>query len=126
MTGGRARPALLADVFESFIGALYLDQGIESVYKFLSQTMYPKINDGAFSHMMDFKSQLQEFIQRDNLGQIQYVIVQEIGPAHNREFVSEVQLNEQTLGVGSGRSKKEAEQHAAQQALVKLSKKSDA
>ncbi|MDV2685396.1 ribonuclease III [Alkalihalophilus lindianensis] len=125
MTGGRARPALLADVFESFIGALYLDQGIEAVYKFLSQTMYPKINDGAFSHMMDFKSQLQEFIQRDNLGQIQYVIVQEIGPAHNREFVSEVQLNEQTLGVGSGRSKKEAEQHAAQQALVKLSKKSD-
>ncbi|TWI55126.1 RNAse III [Halalkalibacter nanhaiisediminis] len=121
MTGGRARPALLADVFEAFIGALYLDQGLEIVYQFLSKTMYPKINDGAFSHMMDFKSQLQEFIQRDNLGQIQYIIVQERGPAHNREFVSEVQLNESTLGIGTGRSKKEAEQHAAQQALMKLS-----
>ncbi|WP_088105062.1 ribonuclease III [Halalkalibacter urbisdiaboli] len=121
MTGGRTRPALLADVFESFIGALYLDQGLEAVYQFLNQTMYPKINEGAFSHMMDFKSQLQEFIQRDNLGQIHYVIVQERGPAHNREFVSEVHLNDLALGVGTGRSKKEAEQHAAQQALSKLS-----
>ncbi|WP_100373236.1 ribonuclease III [Bacillus sp. FJAT-45037] len=123
LTGGRERPALLADVFESFIGALYLDQGLEAVYQFLNQTIYPKINDGAFSHMMDFKSQLQEFIQRDNLGQIQYIIVQEIGPAHNREFVSEVHLNDETLGVGTGRSKKEAEQHAAQEALIKLSDK---
>jgi ribonuclease III len=58
--------------------------------------------------MMDFKSQLQEFIQRDNLGQIQYIIVQERGPAHNREFVSEVQMNESALGIGTGRSMKEA------------------
>jgi len=121
MTGGRARPALLADVFEAFIGALYLDQGLDAVFQFLSETIYPKINEGAFSHMMDFKSQLQEFIQRDNLGQIQYIIVQERGPAHNREFVSEVQLNDSALGIGTGRSKKEAEQHAAQQALMKLS-----
>lgn len=124
MTGGRARPALLADVFEAFIGALYLDQGLDAVFQFLSRTMYPKINEGAFSHMMDFKSQLQEFIQRDNLGTIQYLIVQERGPAHNREFVSEVQLNEVALGVGTGRSKKEAEQHAAQQALMHLSEQS--
>ena len=121
MTGGRARPALLADIFESFIGALYLDQGLDAVYSFLNQTIYPKINDGAFSHMMDFKSQLQEFVQRDNIGQIHYEIVQERGPAHSREFVSEVLLNQETLGIGSGRSKKEAEQHAAQQALIRLS-----
>ncbi|GAE29210.1 ribonuclease III [Alkalihalobacillus hemicellulosilyticus] len=123
MTGGRARPALLADVFEAFIGALYLDQGLDTVLEFLNHTIYPKINDGAFSHMMDFKSQLQEFIQRDNLGLIQYLIVQERGPAHNREFVSEVQLNGETLGVGTGRSKKEAEQHAAQQALMNVNEK---
>ncbi|UOE92872.1 ribonuclease III [Alkalihalobacillus sp. LMS39] len=122
MTGGRQRPALLADVFESFVGALYLDHDMDAVYRFLDQTIYPKINSGAFSHMMDFKSQLQEFVQRDNIGQIHYEIVQERGPAHSREFVSEVVLNEQVLGVGVGRSKKEAEQHAAQQALVKLSK----
>ncbi|WP_078554736.1 ribonuclease III [Bacillus alkalicellulosilyticus] len=121
MTGGRRRPALLADIFESFIGALYLDHDLDAVYDFLNRTIYPKINDGAFSHMMDFKSQLQEFVQRDNIGQIQYEIVQERGPAHSREFVSEVLLNQQILGVGIGRSKKEAEQHAAQQALLKLS-----
>ncbi|MGO4887814.1 ribonuclease III [Anaerobacillus sp. MEB173] len=120
MTGGRSRPALLADVFESFVGALYLDQGLDAVYQFLNHTIYPKINQGAFSHMMDFKSQLQEFIQRDNLGIIQYRIVQERGPAHSREFVSEVILNGETLGIGIGRSKKEAEQQAAQKALQKF------
>ncbi|BAB06208.1 ribonuclease III [Halalkalibacterium halodurans] len=125
MTGGRKRPALLADVFESFVGALYLDQGMDAVYLFLERTIYPKISEGAFSHMMDFKSQLQEFIQRDNLGHIHYEIVQERGPAHNREFVSEVVLNNETLGVGTGRSKKEAEQHAAQQALITLSQKKE-
>ncbi len=121
LTGGRTRPALLADVFEAFVGALYLDQGLDVVYKFLNETIYPKINNGAFSHMMDFKSQLQEYIQRDNLGQIMYTILQERGPAHNREFVSEVQLNDVGIGTGVGRSKKEAEQHAAQQALMKIS-----
>lgn len=121
LTGGRTRPALLADVFEAFVGALYLDQGLDVVYTFLNDTIYPKINNGAFSHMMDFKSQLQEYVQRDNLGQIHYLILQERGPAHNREFVSEVQLNEVGIGSGKGRSKKEAEQHAAQQALMKLS-----
>ncbi|BBP89284.1 hypothetical protein BsIDN1_29020 [Bacillus safensis] len=55
MTGGRKRPALLADVFEAFIGALYLDQGLEPVERFLEAYVYPKINDGAFSHVMDFK-----------------------------------------------------------------------
>ncbi|MFB5660598.1 ribonuclease III [Alteribacillus sp. HJP-4] len=120
LTGGRNRPALLADVYEAFVGALYLDQGLEAVYHFLAQTIYPKIDDGAFSHMMDFKSQLQEHIQRDNLGQIHYQIQDEKGPAHSRIFVAVVYLNEEIIGTGSGRSKKEAEQHAAQQALSRL------
>ncbi|WP_059104650.1 ribonuclease III [Shouchella shacheensis] len=123
VTGGRTRPALLADVFEAFIGALYLDQGLEAVYVFLSQVMYPKIKEGAFTYKMDFKSQLQEFVQRDNRGQLKYIIAQERGPAHDREFVSEVQLNGKTIGTGSGRSKKEAEQLAAQQALLRLNRK---
>ncbi|TSB46377.1 ribonuclease III [Alkalicoccobacillus porphyridii] len=123
VTGGRVRPALLADVFEGFIGALYLDQGLDAVYLFLSQIMYPKINEGAFSHKMDFKSQLQEYVQRDGLGGLKYVITQERGPAHDREFVSEVHLNEISFGEGIGRSKKEAEQLAAKQALLKLKQK---
>ncbi|MEH7502363.1 ribonuclease III [Neobacillus drentensis] len=117
MTGGRERPALLADVFEAFIGALYLDQGIETVIKFLEKVVFPKINAGAFSHVMDYKSQLQELIQRDGTGTIEYRVLQEIGPAHNKEFVSKVSLNGKELGVGTGKSKKEAEQHAAQMAL---------
>ncbi|MBD8068330.1 ribonuclease III [Bacillus sp. PS06] len=120
LTGGRARPALLADVFEAFIGALYLDQGIDSVYKFLEKTVFPKINEGAFSHVMDYKSQLQELIQRDGKGLIEYKVLQEKGPAHNREFVSKVSLNGEELGMGSGKSKKEAEQRAAQTALETL------
>ncbi|RAK23339.1 RNAse III [Anoxybacillus vitaminiphilus] len=120
LTGGRERPALLADVFEAFIGALYLDQGMEAVVQFLEKTIFPKINEGAFSHVMDYKSQLQELVQRDGIGVIEYTILQEKGPAHNKEFVSRVSLNGEELGIGVGRSKKEAEQQAAQMALEKL------
>ncbi|QPC46314.1 ribonuclease III [Mangrovibacillus cuniculi] len=120
MTGGRTRPALLADVFEAFIGALYLDQGIDQVVPFLEKTIFPKIIAGAFSHVMDFKSQLQETVQKNGNGSLEYRILEEKGPAHNREFISMVTINGEELGVGSGRSKKEAEQHAAQMALGKL------
>ncbi|MFB5281404.1 ribonuclease III [Peribacillus sp. Hz7] len=123
MTGGRERPAMLADVFESFIGALYLDRGLEQVVEFLRKVVFPKIDEGAFSHVMDYKSQLQELIQRDSSGTIQYKILQEKGPAHNREFVSIVLLNGEKLGSGSGKSKKEAEQHAAERALNVLRQK---
>src|SRR5690625_1247594 len=63
-TGGRSRPALLADVFESFLGAFYLDQGYDQVLLFLEDHILPKISSGAFSHAMDYKSQLQEFVQQ--------------------------------------------------------------
>lgn len=120
LTGGRERPALLADVFESFVGALYLDQGLETVVAFLEKIVFPKVEIGAFSHVMDFKSQLQEMVQQSNNGVLHYEIVDEKGPAHNRTFVSRVLLNEQELGVGRGKSKKEAEQQAAQSAMQML------
>jgi ribonuclease-3 len=123
LTGGRFRPALLADVFEAFIGALYLDQGLDVVFAFLEKYVYPRINKGEFTRVTDYKSQLQEFVQRDGLGEIQYRIVQERGPAHSREFVSEVMLNGTVLGQGTGRSKKEAEQHAAAMAMKQLAVK---
>ncbi|MCA1062341.1 ribonuclease III [Rossellomorea sp. AcN35-11] len=126
MTGGRERPALLADVFEAFIGAVYLDQGLETVISILEKVVYPKINVGAFSHVMDYKSQLQELVQRGSAGMIEYSILEESGPAHNRQFISRVSLNDEELGVGKGRSKKEAEQQAAQKALDKLKQKLDA
>lgn len=123
LTGGRERPALLADVFEAFIGALYLDQGMEVVNSFLTKVVFPKIDEGAFSHVMDYKSQLQELVQRDAAGVIEYRIHQEKGPAHNKEFVSNVSLNGEILGAGVGRSKKEAEQKAAQEALMYMKAK---
>ena len=120
MTGGRKRPALLADVFEAFIGALYLDQGLEVVFSFLQRFVFPSIDRGEFTRTTDYKSQLQEFVQHDNLGEIHYRIIEEKGPAHNREFVAEVLLNQKSMGTGKGRSKKEAEQVAAAGALERL------
>ncbi|MGI2327221.1 ribonuclease III [Planococcus sp. YIM B11945] len=120
LTGGRTRPALLADVFESFIGALYLDQGLEAVVSFLDIVLFPKVEIGAFSHVMDYKSQLQELVQQKNNGSLTYEIIDEKGPAHSRVFVTRVSLADKELGIGNGRSKKEAEQQAAQLAIRKL------
>ncbi|MET0786603.1 MAG: ribonuclease III [Paenisporosarcina sp.] len=120
ITGGRERPALLADVFESFIGALYLDQGLDPVVTFLEQVVFPKVEIGAFSHVMDYKSQLQEMVQQSNNGSLVYEIVEEKGPAHNRTFVSVVKLGTEELGLGKGKSKKEAEQKAAQVAITHI------
>jgi len=116
-TGGRNRPALLADVFESFLGALYLDQGYDPVIAFLDQYIFPKIGSGVFSHAMDYKSQLQELTQQYKNQTIDYHIVEERGPSHDKEFVSQVCIQGDVAGVGVGRTKKEAEQRAAKRAL---------
>lgn len=125
MTGGRNRPALLADAFEAFIGALFLDGGMETVIRFLDQWVFPKILSGAFSHMMDYKSQLQEYIQQSGSATVEYEIVEERGPAHDREFVAQVFLNGVCYGEGTGKSKKEAEQQAARIALDRLIQSGD-
>lgn len=117
LTGGRIRPSLLADVFEAFIGALYLDQGFETARSFLRRVVFPKINDEWLARMTDAKSQLQELVQQERVGPLEYRIVDTQGPAHDRYFVAEVCLDHHCLGQGSGRSKKEAEQQAATQAL---------
>ena len=119
-TGGRMRPALLADVFEAFIGALYIDQGMDAVTAFLETIVFPKISVGAFSHVMDYKSRLQEIVQQTNSGHLQYEVIEEKGPAHAKVFVTIVRLDDETLGTGSGKSKKEAEQEAARHAIVEL------
>lgn len=119
-TGGRTRPALLADVFEAFVGALYLDQGLAVVEGFLEAVMYPQIVAGAFTQVVDYKSQLQEKVQREGLGLLDYEVVSEKGPAHHKEFISNVRLNGNVLGTGKGRTKKESEQKAAHIALQTL------
>ncbi|MDI9259944.1 ribonuclease III [Alicyclobacillus sendaiensis] len=118
-SGGRSRPALLADVFEAFLGALYLDQGLEAVRQFVHTHMVPYLPD--VSAGLDYKTALQEFVQQRHQTPVRYVIVEERGPAHAREFVVQVELGGEVRGVGIGRSKKEAEQQAAAMALASLS-----
>ena len=118
-TGGRKRPALLADVFEAFIGALYLDQNFNTVVDFLHNFVYPEIKNGIILDALDYKSQLQELIQQDKQSEINYEIVSEKGPAHDREFIAQVKINNRVVGVGHGRTKKESEQRAAKKALDK-------
>ena len=120
-TGGRDRAALLADVFEAFLGALYLDQGFAVALKFLEDHVFPKITTGAFSHAMDYKSHLQELVQQEKGQSIDYKIVEEKGPSHDKEFVAQVLIRDQVSGIGIGRTKKEAEQRAAKAALDKFS-----
>ncbi|GIP56584.1 ribonuclease III [Paenibacillus sp. FSL W8-0186] len=120
LTGGRTRPALLADVFESFIGALYLDQGLKAVNAFLHQHVFTQFMLNGKLQTTDFKTELQELTQHHNMGVLEYRIIEERGPAHEREFVSEVSMDGRALGQGTGRSKKEAEQQAAAVALERL------
>jgi len=116
-TGGRERPALLADVFEAFLGALYLDQGYDRTMKFLRENVFPKIKTGAFSYAMDYKSQLQEYIQRDKNQQVEYEVVNEEGPSHEKQFTVRALVNDKISGTGFGKTKKEAEQRAAKDTL---------
>jgi len=119
-TGGRFRPSILADVFEAFLGALYLDQGFNHVIKFLEKHMFSRIKDGAYSHTMDYKSELQEIVQQYLGSMATYDIIAESGPAHNRQFVAQVSVRHLLTATGKGRSKKEAEQQAAKRALDQI------
>ncbi|WP_161879230.1 ribonuclease III [Alkalibacterium sp. MB6] len=117
---GRMRVSLLCDVFEAFIGAIFIDQGMDVVLSVLNQVLFPKIDSGAFSHGMDHKTALQELLQKNGVVTIQYKVVDKRGPDHDREFVVEVYVEEDVFGRGVGRSKKMAEQAAAKQALDML------
>lgn len=116
-SGGRQRPALLCDLFEAFLGALFLDQQVAVAKKFIAEVIFPKIDAGAFSHEMDHKTHLQEVLQRQGDVTIEYRLVNEEGPAHDRIFSVEVYVDTQLIGRGQGKSKKLAEQDAAEKAL---------
>lgn len=121
--GGRNRQALLADVFEAFLGALYLDQGVDSCQDFLNTYVLPNTTSDAFSHMMDYKTKLQELVQQKKGNSIQYQIIEERGPSHKKEFIAEVVVNKNQTAVGIGTAKKDAEQHAAKKMLDILTDK---
>ncbi len=120
ISGGRQRPAILADAFEALLGAIYLDLGFSVVYQFLEKIVFPFVNDNNYINVTDYKSMLQELVQTDNNRSIRYEIISEVGPAHSKTFVSEVYMDDITMGTGEGHSKKEAEQNAAKVALTKM------
>lgn len=116
--GGRTRKAIVADIFESFIGAMYLDLGFEEVKNFIYKNIIPIIEDKSVDFFDDYKSVLQELVQTDKKS-LEYVIVNESGPAHDRIFTIVVKIDEVIYGTGTAHSKKEAEQIAARDALRK-------
>lgn len=115
-SNGRTRVSLLCDVFEAFIGAIYLDQGVEAAREVLAETLFPKISVDDFSHGMDYKTALQEWMQQDGIVQIEYKVLKTAGPDHARVFTVAVIIEGDTLGIGKGSSKKRAEQAAAKEA----------
>ncbi len=121
-TGGRKRKSILADAFEAVIGAIYLDGGIEEARKFIRETLASIIEDGIQGRLnRDYKTEFQEYAQRNGEVAIRYEIIDQTGPDHCKEFEAAVFVDENLCGQGIGSSKKEAEQEAAQDALEKLS-----
>lgn len=116
-SGGRTRPSILADAFEAIIAAIYLDGGMEEAQKFILRFTVPLMNAPRPKTFRDYKTALQEIIQQNPEEHLEYVLVGESGPDHNKHFVMEVHLNHNVIGRGGGRSKKEAEQQAAREAL---------
>ncbi len=121
--GGAKRPSNLADAFEAFIGALYLELGLAKIKDFAIKYIQPEIDKVISGNYGDYKTQFQEYIQRDPRATVEYKILAETGPDHEKEFLSGVFVNENLIARGKGKTKKEAEQHAAQEALVKLEAK---
>ncbi len=116
-TGGRERPSILADAFEAVIAAIYLDGGMEAARKHILRFIPEDLEHDAKKAFSDFKTVLQEVVQKNPEEKVEYVLIGEEGPDHNKRFVVEVMLNSQVIGKGKGRSKKEAEQLAAKEAL---------
>lgn len=121
-SGGRKRSSILADAVEAVIAALYLDGGYENAREFIAEYILPFADVSWEAHISDYKTALQELIQQHSGSVLSYHLLGESGPDHDKRFEAEVRLNDNPLGSGSGRTKKEAEQSAAKRALEELQK----
>ncbi len=111
---------ILADIFESILGVIYLDQGIEVAKKYIYDIIVPDIKKNKH-FLSDYKSSLQELVQTDQKT-LTYTVIKESGPAHDKTFTVEVKIDDMVYGIGTGKSKKEAEQNAAKDAYQKQAK----
>ncbi len=115
-TGGRHKENILSDVLEAIIGAVYLDGGFEKAVAFIHRCVLSDFEDRRL--FSDSKTLLQEYVQKEKGAVLDYALVDEYGPDHNREFVVEARVNGRTVGKGIGKTKKSAEQQAAYEALL--------
>ena len=118
---GYHNKTIVADVFEAFIGAIYLDCGLDVIKEFMYQNIIPLIENNTIEIIKDYKSTLQEYVQTSKKS-LDYVIIDEYGPAHDKTFEVVVKIDDIIYGKGKAHSKKEAEQIAAKDALSKAKK----
>lgn len=117
-TGGRSNPSLLADTFEAVLGALYLDQGFDAAEEFLHKTLFIHLDKILTERLYkDPKSELQERVQALGFSTPSYEVLEEIGPDHDKIFTISVSVDKKIVGKGTGRSKQQAQQAAAESAL---------
>ncbi len=116
-TGGRERSSILADAFEAVIAAIYIDGGFEAARKFVIRFADQFFAAHLETNARDYKTELQEIVQKNHGEKLEYTLAGESGPDHDKKFIVEVHLNSNCIGVGHGGSKKEAEQMAAKEAL---------
>jgi ribonuclease-3 len=121
LSGARNRDSLLEDLWEAFIGALFLDQGQETVMQFLEDIMFVKIDEGFYDQFIDYKSKLQEYLQRDGSVKITYTKLDEQAVSNNEQiFTVQVAVDNEPLATGTGKSTKDAEKMAARKAYQAL------
>ncbi|MBS3810277.1 MAG: ribonuclease III [Halanaerobiales bacterium] len=123
LSGGRNRDSILADTMEAILGAIYLDKDFNFVFDFIINNFKNfifEVNNG--NYIQDYKTMLQEIIQKNSNNRPEYEVVKEKGPDHNKEFYVTVNFEEKELGFGKGKSKKQAEQKAAKDALQQINK----
>ena len=119
---GRQNQSLLADSFEAFVGALFIDQGLETVSKFIKNVLLYKLENLIEGSLKDSKSLLQEVVQSKMKSSPVYNVMKEAGPAHAKLFSVAVFVGDKIYGEGNGKSKQEAEENAAKEALEKIGK----
>lgn len=117
--GGKYKKAIVADIFEALMGAIYIDLGYATARRTVLNIIVPYIENPDITFFSDYKSALQEYVQTEQKS-LFYELVEESGPAHNRTFKVEVKIDGISYGTGVGGSKKEAEQEAAREAINKL------
>ncbi|WP_077367394.1 ribonuclease III [Anaerosalibacter sp. Marseille-P3206] len=121
-TGGRDRTSILADALEALIGAIYLDRGLEASKQFVINLLENEIIQAAKEGDLftDYKTKLQETLQKTSKSKIEYKIEKEVGPDHDKKFYMSAIINSEVCGRGWGRNKKEAEQMAAKEVLNRM------